>query len=118
MSPDPPRKLMLRILRSVLCTLRSDFYLCAPPPLSKILDPPLLQLNGHNSGNLTSPNVSISIFAQLTIMASIILIEFQLTQLHPTMTLEFSLMTSLSFMIMPLQFKANRILGSYGQEIF
>ena len=50
-----------------------------------------------------------SILAQLTIMASIILMELQFIQLHPTMISEFSLMTSLSFMIIPLKLQPKLI---------
>ena len=57
----------------------------------------------------TSPNVNISILAQLTIMASIILMELQLIQSHPTMISEFSLMTSLSFMIILLKLQSKLI---------
>ena len=46
-------------------------------------------------------------------MASIVLMEFQLTLLHPTMTSEFSFMTSLRSMIIPIKVttKAKRVLG-------
>jgi len=43
-APRPPRKLVLHTSQSVLRTLCSTSLTCVPPPLSKILDPPLIAL--------------------------------------------------------------------------